>query len=74
MKRVQHLLHEEHIKFLDERTNIDRSEHIRRAVGDYIAKIKKIEKQVTPASSISVIGKGEVYGDNIFQSSTSKEN
>ncbi len=69
MKRVQHLLLEEHIEFLDEHTEQDRSEHIRRAVGDYIAKLKRIDQTVTPVKSASkVFKKGEVYGDNTSQS------
>jgi metal-responsive CopG/Arc/MetJ family transcriptional regulator len=73
MQRVQHLLHEDHIKFLDEHNQLDRSEHIRRAVGDYIAKIKKLERQISPSPSVSVITKGESHGDNIFQSSSSEK-
>lgn len=45
MQRVSHFLRNDQIKFMKDRKKIDRSEHIRRALDDYMAKIRKEEQK-----------------------------
>jgi metal-responsive CopG/Arc/MetJ family transcriptional regulator len=74
MIRVDHNLREDQVEFLKEHKLLDRSEHIRRALDAYISRIKKQEIIISPSKSASkTFKKGELYGDNEHQSSSSEK-